>query len=108
MASNGSARVFELIATIVRVVCSVIAAVIVIHAIFVLFEANPSNTLVSFARGWREDFGWFTVDLFTSTSDSRVPETINAAIAALVWVVVGSVISKLLVRLAPAPKAKAG
>ena len=43
----GSARVFSLLATTVRVVCSVIAALIVIHAVFVLFEANPANPLVS-------------------------------------------------------------
>lgn len=100
MASNGSARVFEIIATVVRVVCSVIAAVIVVHAIFVLFEANPANSLVSFARGWREDFGWFTVDLFTP-SDPKIGEAINAALAAVIWVVAGSLISKLIVRFAP-------
>ena len=100
MASNGSARVFEIIATVVRVVCSVIAAVIVVYAIFVLFEANPENGLVSFARGWREDFGWFTVNLFTP-SDPKIAETINAALAAVIWVVVGTLISKLLIRFAP-------
>jgi hypothetical protein len=107
MASNGSARAFEIIATVVRVVCSVIAAVIVVHAIFVFFEANPANTLVSFARGWREDFGWFTVDLFTP-SDPKVAEAINAALAAVIWVVVGSLLSKLIVRLTPAGKATSG
>jgi hypothetical protein len=105
MASNGFARVFELIATIVRMVCSVIAAVIVVHAIFVLFEANPANPLVTFARGWREDFGWFTIDLFRP-SDPKIGEAINAALAAVVWVVVGSLISKLIVRLAPTGSAK--
>ena len=105
MASNGLARVFELIATIVRVVCSVIAAVIVVHAIFVLFEANPANTLVSFARGWREDFGWFTVNLFTP-SDPKIAEAINAALAAVIWVVVGSLLSKLIVRFAPSGKTR--
>ena len=100
MASNGSARVFELIATVVRVVCSVIAAVIVVHAIFVLFEANPTNTLVSFARGWREDFGWFTVNLFTKPNE-KMAEVINSAVAAIIWVVAGMLISKLIVRLTP-------
>ena len=57
MASNGSARIFELAATIVRVVCSVIAALIVVHAVFVLFEANPANPLVTFTAGWRDTFG---------------------------------------------------
>jgi hypothetical protein len=55
---------------------------------------------VSAAADVRQGLGWFTVDLFRP-SDPRVGETINAAIAALVWVVVGNVVSKLLVRLAP-------
>lgn len=106
MASNRSARAFEIVATVVRVVCSVIAAVVVVHAVFVLFEANPANPLVTFARGWRQDFGWFTVDLFRP-SDPKIGEAINAALAAVVWVVVGSLVSKLIVRLAPTSKAKA-
>ncbi len=105
MASNSSARVFELIATVVRVVCSVIAAVIVVYAIFVLFEANPANPLVSFAKGWREDFGWFTNDLFTKPN-AKMAEVINAVVAAVIWVVAGSVISKLIVRLTPATAKK--
>jgi uncharacterized membrane protein YraQ (UPF0718 family) len=103
MAGTGSARVFSLLATIVRVVCSVIAALIVIHAVFVLFEANPQNLLVRFTAGWRDTFGWFTKDLFTP-SDKKIAEAINDGLAALIWVVLGSLLSKLIVRLAPAEK----
>jgi hypothetical protein len=106
MASNGAARLFALLATIVRVVCSVIAALIVIHAVFVLFEANPDNLLVRFTAGWRDTFGWFTKDLFTP-SDPKVAEAVNDGLAALIWVVVGTLLSKLIVRLTPASKAKA-
>jgi hypothetical protein len=106
MASNGSARIFELVATVVRVVCSVIAALIVVHAVFVLFEANPANPLVTFTAGWRDTFGWFTKDLF-APSDPKIAEAINDGLAALIWVVVGSLVSKLIVRFAPAGKAKA-
>jgi hypothetical protein len=106
MASNGSARIFELAATIVRVVCSVIAALIVVHAVFVLFEANPANPLVTFTAGWRDTFGWFTKDLFTPT-DPKIAEVVNDGLAALIWVVVGSLVSKLIVRFAPTAKAKA-
>ena len=106
MASTGSARVFTLLATIVRVVCSVIAALIVIHAVFVLFEANPSNPLVTFTAGWRDTFGWFTKDLFTP-SNPKIAETINDVLAAVVWVVVGSLLSKLIVRMTPATTSKA-
>ena len=101
-----AARILSLVATIVRVVCAVIAAVIVIHALFVLFEANPGNGLVQFAADWRNSFGWFTRDLFTP-SDPKIAEAINAALAALIWVLVGSLISKLIVQLTPAEKAAA-
>lgn len=106
MASNGAARAFSLVATIVRVVASVIAALIVIYAVFVLFEANPANVLVEFTAGVRSTFGWFTENLFTM-DDPKIAEAINAGLAALIWVVAGSLLSKLIVRLAPTSKAKA-
>jgi hypothetical protein len=106
MVMSGVARVFTLLATIVRVVCSLIAALIVIHAVFVLFEANPANQLVQFTAGIRDTFGWFTKDLF-APKDPAIAEAINDGLAALIWVVVGSLVSKLIARLAPAPKAKA-
>ena len=106
MATPGSARVFSLLATIVRAVCTVIAALIVVHAIFVLFEANPSNPLVTFTAGWRDTFGWFTKNLFTP-SDPKIAEAINDGLAALIWVVVGNLLSKLIVRMTPAASSKA-
>jgi hypothetical protein len=106
MASTGAARIFTLLATIVRVVCAVVAALIVIHAVFVLFEANPQNLLVEFTAGIRDTFGWFTKNLFTP-SDPKIAEAINDALAAIIWVVVGNMLSKLIVRLTPASKAKA-
>lgn len=107
MATSATARILTLVATVVRTVFAVIAAVIVVHAVFVLFEANPANVLVQFAADWRDSFGWFTKDLFTP-SDPKVAEAVNSGLAALVWVVVGSLLSKLIVRLAPAPRATAG
>jgi hypothetical protein len=104
--ASGAPRVFPLLASVVRVVASVIAALIVVHAVFVLFEANPANPLVEFTAGWRDTFGWFTKDLFTP-SDPKIAEAINDVLAALIWVVGGNLISKLIVRLAPQPKAKA-
>ncbi|MGY1834003.1 hypothetical protein ACI79P_02710 [Blastococcus sp. SYSU DS0510] len=102
---SGAARMLSLVATIVRAVFSVIAAVLVVHAVFVLFEANPANVLVQFAAGWRDSFGWFTRDLFTP-SDPEVAEAVNTALAALIWVVAGSLLSKLIVKLAPASSAR--
>ena len=106
MAGTGSARIFSLLATIVRVVCSVVAALIVVHAVFVLFEANPANPLVQFTAAWRDTFGWFTKNLF-APSDPKIAEAVNDGLAALIWVVAGSLLSKLIVRLTPAKSSKA-
>jgi cytosine/uracil/thiamine/allantoin permease len=106
MATSGAARILSLVASVVRTVCAVIAGVIVVHALFVLFEANPANGLVQFAADWRNSFGWFTRDLFTP-SDPKIAEAINAGLAAVVWVVAGSLLSKLVVRLTPTSKATA-
>src|SRR3954462_14421886 len=101
-----TARRATLLATIVRVACSVVAALIVVHAVFVLFEANPENLLVRFTAGWRDTFGWFTKNLFMP-SDPKIAETVNDGLVALIWVVAGSLLSKLILRLTPASKAKA-
>lgn len=106
MAAAGATRLFTTLATVVRVVASVIAALIVAHAVFVFFEANPANALVEFTRGIRDSFGWFTEDLF-QPSDPKIAETINDALAALIWVVAGNLVSKLIVRLAPTSSARA-
>ena len=106
MASNGAARVLELVATVVRVVCAVIGALILVHAVFVLFEANRGNSLVELTESVRNTFGWFTRDLFTKPNP-KMAEVINDALAAVIYVVVGNAASKLIVRLAPASKAKA-
>ena len=105
MASNGATRVFELVATVVRVVCAVIAALIVVHAAFVLFEANRANSLVELTESVRNTFGWFTRDLFTKPNP-KMAEVINDALAAVIYVVLGSMVSKLIVRFAPASKAR--
>jgi hypothetical protein len=99
-------RVISLLATVVRVVAAVIGGLIVVHAVFVLFEANPANALVEFTTGWRDTFGWFTKDLFTP-SDPKIAEAINDGLAALIWVVAGSLLSKLIVRLAPSSSTRA-
>lgn len=106
MARTGATRLFTLLATVVRVVAAVIGGLILIHAAFVFFEANPGNPLVEFTAGIRDSFGWFTKDLF-QPDDPKIGETINDALAALIWVVAGNLISKLIVRLAPTSSANA-
>ena len=103
IARNATSRVFTLLATAVRLVCAIIGGLILLYAVFVLFKANPANPLVSFTGSIRSSFGWFTENLF-SLSSPNVSEAINAALAGLIYVVVGSFLSKLILRFAPATR----
>ena len=98
-------KALEVVATVVRVVCAVIAALILVHAAFVRFEANRANTLVELTESVRNTFDWFTRDLFTKPNP-KMAEVINDALAAVIYVVLGSMVSKLIVRFAPASKAR--
>ncbi|MEI4272999.1 hypothetical protein TEK04_14820 [Klenkia sp. LSe6-5] len=97
---NAASRVVTSIAAAVRLISSVVGGLIVLYAVFVLFEANPDNPIVQFTAGVRDDLGGFTRDLFTP-EDPKIASTVNALVAAIVWVVVGNLLSKVITRLAP-------
>ena len=99
-------RILGIVAAVVRGVAAVIAAVILVYAIFVLFDANPQNGLVSFTSSIYDDFGGFTRDLFHTSSNPKYGVAINVGLAAVIWIVAGSVLSKLIVRFAPAGTTK--
>jgi hypothetical protein len=105
MAVTGTARVFGLVGSLVRAIASIIGGLIVVHAVFVLFGANPTNVLVQLTAGIRDSFGWFTKNLF-QPSDHKMGEAINDALAGFIWVFLGSLVAKFIARLAPASKPK--
>lgn len=107
MAVSPATRAFSLLASAVRAAASVIAALMVIYAAFVLFEANPANVLVRFTGSAYAKFGWFTENLFTVASNPKYGVVVNVVLAAVIYVVVGSLLSKLIVRFAPASSSKA-
>ena len=104
-AMSSLGRIRGIVAAVVRTVCAVIAAVILVWAIFILFDANRANGLVSFTQGFYDDFGSFTENMF-STSDAKFGEAINVVVAAVIWVAAGSIVSKLIVRFAPSGSSK--
>lgn len=95
-------------------VTSVIGALIVAHAVLASFEAtavlvsseaNAATPLVESTAGIGDSSGWFTEDLF-QPSDPQIGVTIDDALAALVRVVAGTLVSTLIVRLAPTSGAR--
>jgi hypothetical protein len=101
MIRSAAGSLVTLLASAVRLVASVVGGLILLYAVFVFFEANPANPLVEFTQGVRHSLGGFTEGLF-NPSDPKIAETVNAALAALVWVVGGNVAAKAISRLAPA------
>ena len=99
------AQILGIVAAIVRGVAAVIAAVMLVYALFILFGANPTNGLVTFTQGIYDSFGSFTENLF-STDNPKFGAAINVALAAVLWVVAGSIVSKLIVRFTPSGSSK--
>src|SRR4051812_47984599 len=99
-------HILGIVAAIVRGVAAVIAAVMVVYALFILFEANPTNGLVTFTQSIYDSFGGFTRDLFSTSSNPKYGAAINVGLAAGIWGVAGSIVSKLIVRFAPVGKTR--
>ncbi|MGY1855031.1 hypothetical protein [Modestobacter sp. SYSU DS0290] len=89
-----------LLAAAVRLVTTVVAGLIALHAVFVFFAADPANPLVEFAAELRHSLGGLTVGLFTP-ADPRLAETVNALVAAALWAIAGGLVSRTLTGLLP-------
>ncbi|UQS21360.1 hypothetical protein L1857_00185 [Amycolatopsis thermalba] len=87
-----------LIAGIVRWVGLIFALILVLHVIFVVGGANPDNGIVSFVRDWSDGLALGFKDLFEPT-DEKLRVLVNYGIAALFWLVVSSIVTRIVRRL---------
>lgn len=92
-------QVFSVLASIARWVGLVFAALLVLHVIFVVGDANQDNGIVSFARGWADSLALGFQDMFTPT-DLKLRVLVNYGIAAIFWLVVSAIAAKILRRFA--------
>jgi len=92
-------QVAGLIAGIVRWVGLIFALILVLHVIFVVGGANPDNGIVSFVRDWSDALALGFKDLF-EPDDQKLRVLVNFGIAAIFWLVVSSVLTRIIRRLA--------
>jgi hypothetical protein len=92
-----SGRVASVVASIVRWVGLVFAAILVIHVIFTVGSANPDNGIVSFIRSWADGLALGFSDLFTP-GDAKLRVLVNYGIAAIFWLVVSGILAKVIRR----------
>jgi hypothetical protein len=92
--------VLVLIARIVRILASLIAALIVAAIVLRVLGANPGNAIVSGIHDAARAFVGPFKNIFT-IKDAKLAIVVNWGIAAIVYLLVGSIIARLIARIAP-------
>lgn len=96
------ARVVGLLAAIVRWAGLVIALILAIHVILTVGNANPTNWITDFFRTWADPLALGFKDLFLSNPDDdpKLRVLVNYGLAALFWLLVSAILTRLIRRLA--------
>ena len=97
-ARRGVGGGFLLAARLVMLVTTVIVAIIVAGILLRVLEANPSNSIVEGVTDLARTLVGPFKDLFT-IDNAKVEIAVNWGLAALVWLIVGSLIARVLRRL---------
>ena len=93
-------KTLTIAASVIRIVSIVFAAVLVVHVVLTVTGANPANGITVFFRDLADNLTLGIGDLFLPASESlRV--ILNYGLAAVVWIVIGLVLSRLLNAIAP-------
>ena len=93
--SRGSGAVMGALARVVRLIVGIIVLIIVAGIVLVLLKANPTNTIVSDVH---DAARWFAgpFDGIFSFHNARVALAVNWGLAAVVYLIVGGLIARLL------------
>jgi hypothetical protein len=90
-------RITGLLATLARWAGLLFAAILVLHVIFVIGDANQDNGIVTFVNDWSQGLALGFEDLFTP-EDAKLRVLVNYGIAALFWLIVSSVLARIIRR----------
>jgi hypothetical protein len=93
-------RTLGLLASLVRIITVVFAAVLIIHLVLVVTSANPLNGVAEFLAAAADHLTLGLGDLF-APSTPALGVTLNYGLPALAWLIIGLIISRLLDALAP-------
>lgn len=88
-------KVGNVLATVVRVVALLFAIVLAAHIVLTLVGVNPANGVAQFVGGVANTVVLGFRDLFLPT-DPTVFTVVNFGLAAVFWILVGEILSRLL------------
>ncbi|HEY2099128.1 MAG TPA: hypothetical protein VGH72_21850 [Pseudonocardia sp.] len=86
------------LASLVKLVCGLIALLLVVYIAFTLGKANPANAWAIFVSTWAQKFDLGLANLFAPPSPPWLAVVLNYGIPALIWLVIGSLLSRLIRR----------
>ena len=92
-------RTLGLLASLVRIITVVFAAVLVIHLVLVVASANPRNGVAVFLAAAADHLTLGLGDLFAPSS-SLLGVVLNYGLPALAWLIIGVIVARLLDALA--------
>lgn len=91
-------RVLNTLASLVKLVCWLIALLMVLYIAFVAGRANPANAWTQVVTTWAHRLNLGLGNLFT-LSDPVITVLVNYGIAAIIWLIIGGVASRLIRRI---------
>lgn len=89
----------NVLAGLVRWVGLVVVVILVVRVLLTVGGANPHNGITQFVTTWSDALAWGFKNLFTP-ADAKLRVLVNYGIAALCWLVVSSVLARILRRFA--------
>lgn len=93
------ARTVYTVCAVIDVVCWVFAIVLFVHIFLVVAEANAGNGFFQFIAGWAGGITLGLDGLFT-TESPKTAVLFNEGLAALLWLLIGALLTNLITRLA--------
>ena len=96
--THARGRVIGIVAAVLRWVGTLIAVILVAHVLLTVFGANPDNPITTFVRSWADPLALAFRDLFTP-ADGKLRVLANYGLAAIFWLVVTSIVVRLVRRL---------
>jgi hypothetical protein len=87
-----------LLASVLRLIGTFIAAVLVIHIVLTLLDANQANFLTQFFKDAADYFNLGLGDLFLP-GEPKLKVTLNYGTAAVIWMIITAVVVRLVRRI---------
>ncbi|WP_434440882.1 hypothetical protein [Lentzea sp. E54] len=92
-------RTVRTVCAVIDIVCWTFAIVLLVHIFLVIAGANAGNGFFQFVAGWADGITLGLDGLFTSDNQS-VAILLNEGLAALLWLVIGALLTNLITRVA--------